>query len=118
MAKKFPKWMTFEGIVTKVVDGDTLECSIDLGFSIAVHEKFRLYGINTAELKAKDPKEKAKAKTAQTYLSNMLLNKTVILEVMKDKKEKYGRYLVNVIYNGKNINNELVKHGLAIEFML
>jgi len=100
------------------VDGDTIKCTIDLGFDVTVHETFRLYGINTAELKAKDAKEKAKAKTAHTYLSNMLLNKVVILEVMKDKKEKYGRYLCNIIHNNKNINNELIKQGLAVEYLL
>ena len=100
--------------VTNVHDGDTCTVDIDLGMKLwAVEQHVRFYGINTPELHGA---EKAAAEKARDFLKEMILGKTILLHTVKDKTEKYGRYLGKVwveIEPGKwiNVNDELVRCG-------
>jgi len=87
------------GIVVRVIDGDTLV------FGNNTH--VRLLGINTPEKKEFYHDE------ALNFLKNLTLNKTVKLEYIGDKYDKYGRTLAYVILNGENINLEIVRSGFA-----
>lgn len=120
MKRKFE----YEGVVSEVLDGDTVVFSeIDLGFNtILKNEKFRLALINAPELTSKNEQEKAAALAAKTRLSDLVLGKKVIIQTTKNKKgqenkEKYGRYLCEIVLdlNGVsvNVNNLLLKEGLA-----
>ena len=86
--------------VTEVTDGDTLRLSTG--------QTFRLYGVNAPEVK--EPLfEEAKA-----FTQNMVLNKEVTLEQEENYQEdKFGRTLGYLFVDGKNLNLELVKAGLA-----
>lgn len=96
----------------KVVDGDTLDLEIDLGFGIKKIDRFRLYGIDTPETYGKNRSEKGKEATA--YVKSKLENcSQIVVETYKDKQGKYGRYLANIIYNNVCLNEELVQAGLA-----
>ncbi len=106
----------YKAVVTKVYDGDTITVEIDLGFKTSVKgEKIRLSRINTPEVRGASREEGLKSRD---YLRSLILDKEIILETIRDKKGKYGRYLGEVFYkqeDGKwlNINNHLVDKGLA-----
>ena len=99
----------YKSIIQKVVDGDTLEVAIDLGLSVWIHnEKIRLYGINTPEVygvKKGSPEWELGNKASSFVKSVLKVNDEIILETIKDKQEKYGRYL-GLIY--ARIDQELI----------
>jgi micrococcal nuclease len=106
--------------VLAVVDGDTLDLRIDLGLRVYHVIRCRLNGINTPELNSKDELVRKKAQQAKDYVSSRVTNKIVTVKTIKDKTEKYGRYLVDVYYDdmGKtgHLNAELIDAGLATKY--
>lgn len=105
--------------VHEVIDGDTIDVSVDLGFSIQHLIRLRLYGINTPELRSKDPAEKVMAVTAKNRLIGLIEGKIVKIKTFKDKTDKYGRYLAEVFSsNNESINNMLLTEGLAKEYKI
>lgn len=99
-----PYW--YQGSVLRVVDGDTIDLMVDLGFSIHHKIRVRLYGINTPESRTKNLEEKALGLKAKEYVSDWLDNhKTVFIKTVVDKNEKYGRVLAE-IYSSADINDE------------
>ncbi len=106
-----PNLYTYMGKVTSVYDGDTVTAEIDLGFSTWIHgEKLRLYGINAPEVRGA---ERPQGLVSRDWLREKLVGKNVLIRTMKDKKGKYGRYLVEILLDGENINDKLVEEGLA-----
>lgn len=107
----------YKAFVTSVYDGDTCTVDIDLGLHTWVKsEKLRLARIDAPELKGKT---RNRGLASRDYLRNLILNKEIFIETIKDAKEKYGRYLAEIWLrnqNGKllNINDDLVKHGFAV----
>lgn len=107
----------YKAVVTAVYDGDTCTVDIDLGLHTWVKgEKLRLTRIDAPELKGKT---RSKGLVSRDYLRSLILNKEIIIETIKDAKEKYGRYLAEIWMKdekGKllNINDELVKNGFAV----
>jgi micrococcal nuclease len=101
-----------------VVDGDTIDVVLDLGFSILHKCRVRLYGIDTPESRTRDKDEKARGKIAGKYLKDAIKNgKEIVLQTkMKDSKGKFGRVLANVVVDGININQALVTNHLAVRY--
>jgi len=99
----------------RVVDGDTIDVEVDLGFDVWVHERVRMYGINTPESRTKDLWEKDLGKAAKTRLLE-LLPPAFTLKTQKDAKGKFGRILGVVEVEGKNINEQLILEGHAVEY--
>ena len=97
--------------VLKIIDGDTIRAKINLGFHLTFEDNFRLAGIDTPELRSKDPEEKSKAYAAKDYMTTRLLDKAIIIHTKK--AGKYGRYLATIYCEGKNINLELIEEGHA-----
>lgn len=106
----------YKAIVTSVYDGDTCTVDIDLGLSAWIRgEKLRLNRINAPELTGKDRPEGLKSRD---FLKDKIQGKEIMIETIKDRKEKYGRYLAEVWLEeskGKfiNINDLVVKEGFA-----
>lgn len=96
--------------VEHVVDGDTVDLDIDLGFSIRYHKRVRLFGINAPEMKNDTNNVGHEAKI---YLTQLIDNKEVAIKIEKDNTDKYGRYIVTIFLNGENINEKLVRAGKA-----
>lgn len=97
---------TYYTKIDKVVDGDTCDVFIDLGFSVWHKERIRLAGIDTAE------KNTPLGKALKEFLIKNLEGKLVKLEV--SKPDKYGRYLGKVYLNSEeSVNDQLIKAGLA-----
>ncbi len=97
--------------VIKVYDGDTITIKADLGFKVSIVEKIRLYGINTPEVRGIERKD---GLVSRDFLRDLILNKEIVIETIRDKKGKYGRYLGVVWYNGVDINKLLVDKGYAV----
>ena len=103
--------------VLRVIDGDTVDLMIDMGFDIHTKQRFRLYGIDTPETRTKDLDEKAKGLEAKEWLINAITDKTITIQSILDKKGKFGRYLCIIKANGINLNESLVQVGLAKRYV-
>ena len=103
--------------VENVVDGDTIDVLIDLGFDILFASRVRLAGIDTPESRTKDLAEKALGLEAKEYLKKALKDaKSVVIKTEKmDSSEKYGRILGWVYINGDTVslNDMMINDGYA-----
>jgi micrococcal nuclease len=110
---------TYLATVERVVDGDTAELTIDLGFKVMWKANCRFHGINTPELTSKDEIERAKAQESRVAVSQFLKPKDQV-KVVSKKLDKYGRPVVDV-YCGENfvvhLNQWLLDQGLAKPYM-
>ena len=104
--------------VERVVDGDTIDVVLDLGFDILHKCRVRLYGIDTPESRTRNLDEKARGKMAGAFLSDAINsgNKVVLQTRLKDSKGKYGRVLGEVIVDGENINQSMIDANLAVGY--
>jgi len=105
----------YKAKIIEVYDGDTITAMVDLGFFHFQQMKFRLYGINTPEIRGE---ERAQGMIVRDILRAMILDKEVTINSYKDKQEKYGRYLANIVIDGVDVNHWLVTNGHAKEYML
>jgi micrococcal nuclease len=107
--------------VENVVDGDTIDVLIDLGFDILFQSRVRLAGIDTPESRTKDLKEKALGLESKEYLKKYLKDaKSVVIKTEKmDSSEKYGRILGWVYVNGdtESLNDKMINDGYAWGYM-
>tara|TARA_R100001224_G_scaffold110042_1_gene88175 strand:- start:317 stop:736 length:420 start_codon:yes stop_codon:yes gene_type:complete len=103
--------------VERVVDGDTIDVVIDLGFSCLYKSRVRLYGIDTPESRTRNKDEKARGKLAAKFLSDAVSPGGVILKTkLKDSRGKFGRVLATVWVDGKNINQSMIDNYHAAEY--
>ena len=103
--------------VLKVVDGDTIDVVIDLGFDISYTSRVRLAGIDTPESRTTDAREKILGLEVKEYLKKALDGATdIVIRTEKvDSSEKYGRILGWLFINRQtdSLNTELVNKGYA-----
>jgi micrococcal nuclease len=103
--------------VSKVVDGDTIDVDIDLGFDISFTSRVRLAGIDTPESRTTDKIEKALGLESKSFLKNAIDSaKSVVIKTEKmDSSEKYGRILGWVYLDGSevSINEQMISEGYA-----
>ena len=103
--------------VENIVDGDTIDVLIDLGFDILFQSRVRLAGIDTPESRTKDLKEKTLGLESKEYLKKYLKDaKSVVIKTEKmDSSEKYGRILGWVYVDGNTIslNDMMINDGYA-----
>lgn len=106
--------------VLKVVDGDTIDVDIDLGFNVSYTQRVRLAGIDTPESRTTDLKEKALGLEVKEYLKHSLEGaEDVIIQTEKpDSSEKYGRILGWLFINDDEIslNEKMINEGYAWEY--
>lgn len=93
--------------VIKVIDGDTLWLEVDLGFDVRRKDSFRLYGVDTPELPTPE------GVAAREFLIEELTKGELRITTIKDRREKYGRYLAVLWIDGENINVRLIEAGHA-----
>jgi micrococcal nuclease len=107
--------------VLKIVDGDTIDVDIDLGFDISFTQRVRLAGIDTPESRTTDKKEKALGLEVKQRLKDILSkSSSVVIRTEKpDSTEKYGRILGWLFIDGaeKSINEGLIADGYAWGYM-
>ena len=117
----------YKAKLIRVVDGDTLDAMIDLGFDIWVKKRIRLAGIDAYESRTRDKAEKIKGLAAKARLKAVLELEDEFTLVSYGVG-KYGRCLGKIYlikryirsdkYHGKSINNMLVEEGHAKEYEL
>lgn len=101
--------------VVEVIDGDTVDVAIDLGFSIQHIVRLRLYGINTPEIRTRDLEEKALGIKATNRVVELVEGKIIRVSTHKTS-DKYGRYLADIYIDDICINKLLLDEGLAEEY--
>tara|TARA_R100000951_G_scaffold28911_1_gene24813 strand:+ start:8600 stop:9007 length:408 start_codon:yes stop_codon:yes gene_type:complete len=103
--------------IVRVVDGDTVDVDIDLGFDTwKCGERIRLYGVDTPECRTRDAEEKAAGLAAKDYVKRLLHDGGTYTLTTKEKG-KFGRYLgVILLEDGTSINAALVKENLAVAY--
>ena len=106
--------------VTKVVDGDTIDADIDLGFDISLTKRIRLAGIDTPESRTSDTNEKKYGLESKEWLKHRLEGaKDIIIKTeLPDSTEKYGRIIGHLFINGEDnsLNNQMITEGYAWEY--
>ena len=101
----------------RVVDGDTIDIVIDLGFSILHKCRVRLFGIDTPESRTRDLDEKARCKLAKDFLSFCLASSDEhVIKTSVDGKGKFGRVLGEIYCDGKNINLLMIDKHHAVAY--
>jgi len=103
--------------VSDVIDGDTIDVVIDLGFDIFTNKRIRLYGIDCPESRTTDLYEKKLGLEAKEYLKNVLGNaSTVVVKTLStDSYEKYGRVLGQIYTDSSttSVNELMISRGYA-----
>ena len=104
--------------VTKVVDGDTIDVIMDIGFDIMYKSRVRLFGIDTPESRTRNLDEKKRGLLAKKYLQEALKagNKLSIKTYKDNETGKFGRILGDVFIDGKSINAQMVKDFMAVPY--
>ena len=104
--------------VIKVVDGDTIDVMLDLGFDIMYKSRVRLFGIDTPESRTSDKVEKKYGLMSKKFLSDALKNATKIsIKTYKGEETgKFGRILGDVWCDGKSVNQLMCKVGHAVAY--
>ena len=108
--------------ILRVVDGDTVDVDIDLGFGVWLRkERVRLHGIDTPESRTRDLEEKKYGYAAKDYLTGMLDDELIMLKTHKDKAGKYGRILGELWrttdFADQSINEYMIEKHHAVRYM-
>ena len=111
----------YKATVVKIVDGDTVDVDIDLGFGIIMtDERVRIMGIDTPESRTRDKVEKvfglASKERVKELLSGDIILKTQIARNGEDMKGKYGRILGDFTIGDKMLTDILVEEGHAVAY--
>ncbi len=111
----------YDAKVLKVIDGDTVDVDIDLGFGIVLtDERVRIMGIDTPESRTSDKIEKLFGLAAKDRLKELLGEETVLItkddKHGEDMKGKFGRVLGDFRVGGKTATEILIEEGHAVEY--
>ena len=115
---------TYNIELLRVVDGDTIDAKIDLGFDVFVKKRVRFLGVNSPESRTRDLEEKKRGLAAKARVKELLENSIYII-LTSHGVGKYGRCLGELhvdIIDGKesltmvSINELLIKEGHAVEY--
>lgn len=113
---------TYKARMVSIYDGDTFRADVDTGFNIwKSNEQFRLYGIDTPEIRGEDRTRGLEARN--WFIEQIPIGSLFYIQSLKDRREKYGRFLA-ILYRdeiklkeGHSLNREMVDMGLAKLFM-
>ena len=108
--------------VKRVVDGDTMDVILDLGFDVHHAVRVRMAGIDTPESRTRDKDEKARGKLSKAFLKESIKGKKIVLKTkIKDAKGKFGRVIAEVwaeFEKGslRNVNELMIKECYAVKY--
>ena len=110
----------YKAIITKVIDGDTVDVDIDLGFEVWLkNQRIRLYGIDTPESRTSDKVEKIFGNLAKNKVLEFCpVGSQIILQTKTDdSRGKYGRILGELITKeGVNVNEYFIENNYAVAY--
>ena len=107
----------YNASLLRVVDGDTVDALIDLGFSVWVKKRIRLYKIDATETRTRDLEEKEQGFKTKERLTELLSANDGKFTLISHGVGKYGRCLGTIIINNVDINELLITEGLAKEYV-
>jgi len=106
--------------ILKVVDGDTIDADIDLGFSISLEKRIRLAAVDTPESRTADANEKKYGLESKEWLKHKVENaKNILIKTeLPDSTEKYGRIIGHLFINDQDtsLNDQMIIEGYAWEY--
>jgi micrococcal nuclease len=102
--------------VIKIIDGDTIDVMLDLGFDIKYKSRIRLFGIDTPESRTRDLVEKKYGLMSKQFLKENLKGHITIKTYKGEETGKFGRILGDVWVDGKSVNKKMCKAGHAVEY--
>ena len=102
--------------IVKIIDGDTFDCIMDLGFDVLLEARVRMYGIDTPESRTRDLEEKKFGLLAKDWLGNHLNDDIIISTELDNEKGKFGRVLGTVWAEGININSKMIDEHMAVRY--
>ena len=107
----------YQAELTRIVDGDTLDCIIDIGFSVFVKKRIRLHGIDTWESRTRDLEEKKKGLAAKARLKELIKENGNHFTLISHELGKYGRVLGEIILDDdRNVNDILIEEKHAYPY--
>lgn len=107
----------YEAKLLRVIDGDTVDALVDLGFDVWVKKRIRLYGIDAPESRTKDLEEKALGLQTKGRLVEIMDDCGGLFILESHGVGKYGRCLGTLLINEVNVNELLISEGLAEEYI-
>lgn len=107
---------TYNAELLRVIDGDTVELMVDLGFNVTYRATFRLYGVNAPETRTTNLVEKQLGLDAKRWLTDKLNGPIVVQTLKDDVQEKFGRYLVKLFVADVCINDLMITEKMASEY--
>ena len=103
--------------IKKVIDGDTFDCIMDLGFDVLLEARVRMMGMDTPESRTRDLEEKKFGLLAKEYLTMKLEAEDIIVRTEVDnEKGKFGRILGWVWADDVNINQQMIDENMAVAY--
>lgn len=107
---------TYRANLIRVIDGDTIEARIDLGFDTWTVRTVRFYGINAWESRTRDLEEKAKGLKAKAFVEQVMEQCGGEFVMVSHGVGKYGRCLGTIYIGSQDLNRQLLQEGLAVEY--
>ena len=118
MSKVKPEPFSYNATAVKIIDGDTVDALVDVGFSIMTKKRIRFSGINTPESRTRDKEEKVRGLAAKDRVIELLSENDNKFVLKSHGVGKYGRCLGELFVDGheESINQVLVNEGHAVEY--
>jgi micrococcal nuclease len=105
----------YDAWLLELVDGDTLHAGVDLGIDVAINLTIRLDGINAPEMST--PEGRMAKVFAAKWFNDHAVDGKFVLQTVKDRREKYGRYLgVIIASDGAVLNDDMLASGNAVPY--
>ena len=107
--------------VSRVVDGDTIDVVLDLGFDVSLKARVRFFGIDAPESRTRDAEEKMRGLESKAYVQNWIdgHDNKIIIETSLDERGKFGRILGRILCPDDEcdcLNDDMVEYGYASEY--
>ena len=110
---------TYQCNTLRVIDGNTVDAIIDLGFNVTIRQRIKLYGVNVQDIRSNDEKVRQQAIASKTKLTELLGNEFVC-ETIVNKRGKAGRVMGKLTIDSQgskvDINQQLIDLGFAERF--
>tara|TARA_B100000035_G_scaffold211473_1_gene181137 strand:+ start:1238 stop:1582 length:345 start_codon:yes stop_codon:yes gene_type:complete len=110
---------TYQCNTLRVIDGNTVDAIIDLGFNVTIRQRIKLYGVNVQDIRSNDEQVRQQAIASKTKLTELLGNEFVC-ETIVNKRGKAGRVMGKIYIDNQgskvDVNQQLIDLGFAERF--